>query len=219
MLLHTQLSVATRCPQCGQFGVHPLSLFEIPSGKAVSVNCRCGFPKIQAGTRNRHDYYLKVSCIICDGGHFAYFCGRELCSGELHYLYCPESQLEIGILGPVEEVREHAKCWEEGYLGLNEADFGEYFENPSVMYQILEYLHGLAEKGNLMCICGNGKIEMDLFPNRLELRCASCSQVEVIHASSEADLALLVSEGGNENVGEDARFWPLLSILANRRKR
>lgn len=218
MLLHTQLSVATRCPQCGQFDLHPLSLFQLSPGRSTAITCKCGCQKIHIGTRDRREYSMRVACILCEGVHFSYHHGGALSSGEIFHFYCPESDLEIGFMGPEQAVADHARCWEDASPGVDDEDFGNYFQNPPIMYRILDYLHELAEKGNLMCVCGHARIEMNVLPDRLELRCKACGQLEVVPAAREEDLSFLLAEGGGEPEADKHRLWPILSLLDARKK-
>jgi len=69
----------------------------------------------------------------------------------------------------------------------NELGFDE-FADPEVMLEILDYLHDIAATGGLYCECGSHNINIELFSDKLELSCNSCSAVKQIPASKRADL-------------------------------
>mgnify|MGYP007100548937 CR=1 FL=1 len=66
--------------------------------------------------------------------------------------------------------------------------FTDYFTRPEVMFQVLGHLKSLAEKENLICQCGNRRIKVDVFPDKLELRCISCHSLLIIYAETQEDL-------------------------------
>jgi anti-sigma factor RsiW len=66
-----------------------------------------------------------------------------------------------------------------------------YFHNSDIMYEVLNCLHEIAEQGELYCQCGNLKIEVELFPDCLELHCRNCDSINIIYAETEDDLNVI----------------------------
>jgi len=193
MLIATDAVLAMRCPECGKMDVHNFSRFAFPGGKAVFVRCSCQAPKLEV-VKKRYGYVLELFCVVCETRHRFEFSGKILWSGEVVTLSCPETGLELGSIGPSAKIGEVEVVL--GHEKELEALFGEfvcssYFHNPRIMYQVLVCLHSIAEHGGLYCQCGNCKIDVDIFPDRLELHCRDCDSINIIYAETEEDLKVI----------------------------
>lgn len=192
MLIATNAVLAMRCPACGKMEFYGFSRFSFPKGKSVSISCSCGAIVLVAGTRNGSVYWLQVPCVVCDTKHLEEITGKRLWSGEVVCLSCQETGLELGHIGPEEKVKEVVFGYERELEALID-EFGsdEYFHNSKIMYEVLNCLHDIAEQGAIYCQCGNHKIEVDIFPDRLELHCRECDSINIIYAETEDDLKVI----------------------------
>lgn len=194
MLVAARTSVAVRCPECGKLEFHQVSLFDFSREKSVRISCACGAQVLTLGTRPGGQYWLQVPCCLCDGLHFTYFSSREFWSDKVKTIVCSETDTELGFFGPEEGVRQAAASLQsELEQVLGEAVFEDFFDSPEIMYQILSRVHDLAATGNLLCSCGNPKVEVDIYPDRLELHCAECRRWRILFAETERDLSLVNS--------------------------
>lgn len=193
MLVNTKIMLAMRCPECGKLEYNTLSRFEIGSGQSVEISCSCGATKLLASSKNKKDYCLQVPCVVCETKHLRQVSGRRLwSSGEVEYLLCQETGLELGYLGPEEKVQGLAQNYEEDLQVLaGEFKSDDYFSNSEVMYEVLNRLHDIAERDALYCQCGNRNVEVDVFPDRLELYCKECGSVNIVYAENEDDLKVI----------------------------
>ncbi|HBX23424.1 MAG TPA: hypothetical protein DEF34_07340 [Desulfotomaculum sp.] len=193
MIIETGALLAMRCPECGKLDYHKLSRFEFGLRKKVEVACKCGFIKLVVNTKDRKDYMLQVPCVVCESKHMRSISSRRFWSDDVNYLFCQETGLELGYLGPEEEVRELAEAQEESIESLATEFEGEdrYFNNSEIMYEVLNRLHDIAEQGALYCQCGNLDVEVDIFPDRLELHCKECDSINIIYAETEDDLRVI----------------------------
>ncbi|SFQ98282.1 hypothetical protein [Desulfoscipio geothermicus] len=193
MIIVTDTLLAMRCPECGKLDYHTISRFAFSGCKNVEIKCSCGTVKLNITTKNRKNYWLQVPCVVCETKHLRTFSGKMLWSGEVNYLFCQETGLELGYIGPGEEVRVLALAHEETMEALaDELDReDEYFNNSDIMYEVLNSLHDIAEQGALYCQCGNRDVEVDIFPDRLELHCKDCDSVNIIYAETEEDLRVI----------------------------
>ncbi|MCL6636225.1 MAG: hypothetical protein K6T29_10770 [Peptococcaceae bacterium] len=192
MLVATNTVLAMRCPECGKMDFHDISRFALARGKTVQINCSCGAAKLIAATRDRSTYRLHIPCVVCEVGHLREVAGRVLWSEEVTCLSCQETDLVLGYIGPEQKVREMAFNHEQELEALvREFGCDGYFHNSEVMYEVLNCLHDIAEQGSLYCQCGNHKIEVDIFPDRLELQCRECDSVNIIYAETEEDLQVI----------------------------
>ncbi|OAT79755.1 hypothetical protein [Desulfotomaculum copahuensis] len=188
MLINTEITLAMRCPVCGKLGNHPVPRFAFSGGRPFTVNCSCGALKLAVAVPKKGRYCLQVPCVVCGEIHPLHVPGRHLWSGRLIELFCTQTGIELGWLGSTDRVRQVTHDRKEDLSSLiNEFATADYFHNNSVMCAILKRLHILGEQGEVYCRCGNGQIEVDIFPDRLELHCADCEDVRIIYAETEAD--------------------------------
>jgi hypothetical protein len=94
----------------------------------------------------------------------------------------------MGFVGEAADVVELVELWEGELEQEVLEDWSGYFDHPEVMYELLERLHTLAEADELMCVCGSSRIEMEIFPDRLELSCTECGREDTLLAIDEHDL-------------------------------
>lgn len=193
MILVTDTLLAMRCPECGKLDYHVLSRFDFSGHKNVEVTCQCGFVKLHITTKNRKNYWFHVPCVVCETKHMRSLSDKMLWSDEVTYLFCQETGLELGYIGPDEEVKTLAAAHEESIEALSDEFEGEdeYFHNSEIMYEVLNCLHDIAEQDSLYCKCGNQDVEVDIFPDRLELHCKDCDSVNIIYAETEEDLLVI----------------------------
>ena len=192
MLINTNSIMAMRCPVCGIIRYHGLSRFAISKGNPFYVNCSCGATALIISTKDHSLYRLQVPCLVCETNHQIEFTGKFLWSGEVIRLSCSDTELELGYIGPEQTVREiiYNQGQELDALAddMNDED---YFHNSDIMYEVLGCLHEIAEQGDLYCQCGNQGIEVELFPDCLELHCRNCGSINIIYAETEDDLDVI----------------------------
>lgn len=192
MPVATSVKLAMRCPECGKMEFHNLSRFVFSKAAGREVTCSCGAVKMVISTRNCRDYRIQIACVICEIKHTIEVSGKYLWSGEGIRLSCLDTDLDLGHIGTDEKVREMANSREHELESLVDEFMGEgYFHNSGIMYEVLNCLHDIAEQGSLYCQCGNYKIEVDIFPDRLELHCKNCDSINIIYAETEDDLKVI----------------------------
>lgn len=191
MLVSTEVALAMRCPKCGRMEITTLSRFAVPHNHSVKLLCSCGAEKVTVGLKDGQ-VRLRIPCFLCDGLHHYHYTLREFWHAPLMAITCPETDLQLGVLGPVEQVDTYTRTGgtELDRLVEDEA-FGEYFDHPDVMYRVLSWVNRLAAKGNLSCACGNQQITVDIYPDRLDLTCPVCGRHQTILASTEEDLSAM----------------------------
>lgn len=189
MLVTTEIILAMHCPVCGKIDDHSISRFAFSGGRSSEFNCSCGAVKLEMAMLKDGRYALSVPCVVCGRRHLFIVPGRRLWSGDMIELFCRQTGIELGWLGSDGEVRRLAPGRENGLDALfGEFAAGDYFHNSRVMYAVLRWLRALGEQGKVFCRCGNGRIEVDIFPDRLELHCPACDRMYIIYAETEADL-------------------------------
>lgn len=192
MLISTQRCLALRCPLCGRLEFHRISLFDFAGHSPVRVKCKCGFNKLSINTRNFKEFFLQMPCLICEEVHITKFTRQELLEKATSVLRCTETGQELGYVG-TESSLEKIIQQKQNDIGsiVNNFGFDDYFTNPQVMFEVLNHLHQIAEQNNLFCRCGNNQIEIDVFPEKLELHCPYCQSLHIIYAETIEDLRIV----------------------------
>lgn len=202
MLITACTTFAVRCPHCGKLETTEVSRFSLGRGHSVKVHCSCGHHQLTVGAR-QGQVWLQVPCYLCDGVHFLYFSPSAFWEPELKQLTCAETDLQLGVFGSDELVTGYAKPGSsELERLLEDAAFDDYFDEPTIMYPILNLVHILSEAGGLSCTCGNNEISVDIYPDRLELLCSDCGRYKPVPATTEEDL-MEVERVAQIQVGDD----------------
>ncbi|WP_238472674.1 hypothetical protein [Desulforamulus profundi] len=135
---------------------------------------------------------MQIPCVFCETKHIREISGVRLWGQETICLTCPESGLELGFIGRAEDVEALAESLDTGLETLmDELVYDEYFNNPRVMHQVMQCLQEIADNGGLYCQCGNTRIEVDVFLDRLELHCKECDSINIVYAETEEDLKVI----------------------------
>lgn len=186
LLIETNAAVAVFCYRCGRISLHVLSLFSL--NKKQSFTCECGASVLTVERKNGK-YWFIFECAFCQKEHIQPFTRKEIMSHVVKDLACYGSGQIAGCIGPQEKVFNHIKTYSCSLTQLAlEIGSPEFFQNCNVMFRILERLYSMAEVGELYCQCGNHNLEIEIFPDRLELRCPTCSSQLVVPAALTDDL-------------------------------
>ncbi|NMB11786.1 MAG: hypothetical protein GX977_05815 [Firmicutes bacterium] len=204
MLIDTRRVLAVRCPRCGRLEVRDFFVFELEGTEPISIRCQCGYVIIGIVRRSRL-YRLQIGCIVCETVHELLLDVKSLLHNDAVVLYCPESDVDLGIIGHAHRVEELLAT--EGDLLANVVGPGAMdseFVNVGIMRDVLRRLETWAEQGQLYCGCGNYYLDLDLFPEKVEVVCPRCGSTLVIYAEREEDLAAM--EGLKEVVLKRGAF-------------
>jgi hypothetical protein len=192
MIISTQRSLALRCPLCGRLENHTISIFEFSKHTPFRVICRCGFNKLIINTKDFKEFFLQLSCLICEEIHIIKFTRHELWEKSVTVIRCTETGQELGYLGDETVLNKLIKQKQNDIESImNNLGFDDYFTNPQVMFEVLNHLHQLAEQNQMFCLCGNNQIEIDVFPEKLELHCSFCQSLHIIYAETIEDLRIV----------------------------
>ncbi|MGQ9498074.1 MAG: hypothetical protein ACUVRC_01310 [Desulfotomaculales bacterium] len=189
MLVGTETTLALRCPDCGRLGLYTISRFDFCREKVKEIVCPCGAVALVMSTRNHKAYWLEIGCAVCEAMHLFRFSPHELFTPDVTHILCQESELELAHVGSRDRIEQYVKNRTEALEALVEEMGGsDYFSNAEVMLGTLTHVHVLAEEGNLVCPCGKSRIELEIFPDRLELHCRNCQRFRIFYAQTERDL-------------------------------
>jgi hypothetical protein len=119
---------------------------------------------------------------------------RDILLKDLNVLNCPETGMQLCFIGRDEPVRKKVDSLEEEYDELIDMyGYESYFKNTQVMFDSLNKIHDIAEKGNLSCECGSTGIELVLLSDRILLKCVKCSTSILFRAATNEDLKYILT--------------------------
>lgn len=158
----------------------------------MSVSCpRCEAIALKV-SQQRGEVLLHFPCFACESHHFQYRDSHDFWTQTAAAIVCSEGHVPVGLWGRPAAVAARLDALEHDPLDLMaEKAMEGFFDNPEVMYQLLEALHTLNEEGALACPCGRQGLRIDLFPDHLELTCPGCGRYRPIPAARERDLIVL----------------------------
>ncbi|MGI5854439.1 MAG: hypothetical protein ACOX8I_08980 [Bacillota bacterium] len=189
MLITSERTVALRCPLCGRLNVHSFTVFDFGREHSLNFECSCGFGFLTITTTDFRDYVLQLPCLICENTHYIRIGHHELWESSIYQLTCPENKTVMGYIGDEKEIMTIVT--EEAHDPdsiINDEGFSDYFKSPEIMYQVMKKLHAIADRGDLYCSCGHTDIDVEVYPDRLELHCAACHGLTIVYAENAEDL-------------------------------
>lgn len=189
MIINTSTTVAYKCPSCGTFQFTCVSLFELFFNREHGFACRCNGSLLVAAKDTSSSYKFTIPCISCGTDHMYLVSRKELMTHDIMVFNCPETGMQQFFIGNDRDVREKIDNIEREFDELiNMFGYDNYFKNTQVMFDSLNILHDIAEKGNLFCECGNKDIELLLLSDKIYLRCKKCPGSKIIYAASNEHL-------------------------------
>jgi hypothetical protein len=190
MVLNTDVTISYKCPFCGSFQFFSFSLFKINTDYLeCSFRCKCGYSHITVGVRRNRELYLTVPCIGCGGIH-TYTIPKNLFKDDCIKEYkCPVTGIRHCFLGVYYKVVQKVDTLEREFDNIVDmSGYESYFKNNRVMLDVLNRIHDIAGKGELLCECGSNDFELNLMPRGIDIRCKKCKANEFIKASSNEDI-------------------------------
>ena len=178
-----------RCNKCKSVSISQLSLFKISEQRPSIAHCRCG-TRLFSLEREGRVLFFYVRCGHCSDAHEFAFDARSLCREDHVQIDCPGTDQALLFVGQEVGAKE-AERLPQSSPSLGDELPDEYFTDPEVMYETLNHLHDLAGNGEVACDCGSGSAEVEIFADRVILRCDCCGRSWTVHARNQKDLQQL----------------------------
>ncbi|MDQ2085134.1 hypothetical protein RBH29_01615 [Herbivorax sp. ANBcel31] len=189
MIINTGTTFAYKCSSCGTFQFNNISLFEIPQKEEIVFTCRCKGSSLVIKKESPSTFRTVIPCMGCGTNHTYLMSVKEFIAQEIYIFNCPNTGMKQCFMGSDQIVREKIDNLEREYDELiNMFGYDNYFNNTQVMFDSLNIIHDIAERGNLFCECGNDDIELLLLSDKIYLRCNLCPGNKIIYASSNEHL-------------------------------
>lgn len=207
MLISTQTTIALRCPDCGRLDLYGLWRFSLSGGRSTRIICECGRCLVSISPKGKGVFNLQMDCTMCERKHLKSYKASDIWNNQLEILVCDNTGVEIGFMGASEYVKESVKNMDRSIKEMaEELGYEKYFLNSDIMYQALECIHIMSEEGRLSCSCGSSKLDVEVFPDRVEMNCPYCQALGIIFAETKKDLKWLQAMEGIQLEAHSYRY-------------
>lgn len=190
MVINGHKTLLVRCSECGTVMKYDLNLFNISREIPIKFNCVCG-RTIASLKISDNSCYMKVDCIACGEVHFYKLNLKELfykdklftCIGNIKTCFLGSSEVANKILD-IKKIELDEK--------INIEDYKDYINNYQIYASCINKLESLNNTGKICCDCGNEAMTLELFSDRMELKCMNCNSIQIIYTETEEDLKVLL---------------------------
>ena len=210
MVLETkQTTIAYRCPKCGAGVMSVVGLFTL-SGDMVKLKCTCGESEMQA-TLRREDKQVRLSvpCIFCNKPHSFNVSENLFFGKDVFLLPCPDSDINIGFGGELNQVKAELARTELELLDMLEENGIDDFRSlhgdendlpdPQIVDVIAYIIGDLDAEGKIYCKCfpegreplpdgemdrEDSEYEIEVTDDGIKVSCKCCGASKVIPTDS-----------------------------------
>jgi len=190
MLINTVSTLALYCSRCGKIEMHDLSRFTVKSSVGRELMCGCGQRLATVSGVGHGQYLLDIPCVVCEVSHIVCVDVKDFWQGRVNKIYCSAANLELGFSGGRRAIEQAIAAQQQEFASMvRDMTSEEYVDNPQVMFEVLNKIHDIAERGGVYCRCGGSIIEADVQPDSIELVCVHCNGRRVVAAKTEEDVA------------------------------
>lgn len=189
MIIKQSRTVTYTCPDCGSNHFEDISLFDFSGKSEVDTSCKCSKSKLAIKTEDYKNYSITVPCIGCGDKHKFMLSFYELWVGPVQTIKCEHTGVELCLIGKDGDVRKHLDTLELKKDALADTiGFKKVFNNSTVMLEVFNKIHDIAENDNIVCECGCKDVSVYMLYDKIILQCISCSGLEIINAKDSFDL-------------------------------
>lgn len=190
MVIYGHRTLLIRCNTCGRIKIYNLNIFNIPRNEEVELSCKCGQKNVSIKTTDYQIYWIKLNCFVCGHKHIYRYTLKELLRWD-NTIFCMED-IKICFIGKKENAKSLLNEREINFEKLlTGSGFDNYSKNFKILVASLNKLDRLSKDRNINCDCGISNIVMEVFFDRIELRCLNCNSIQIIYAETEEDLEVL----------------------------
>lgn len=195
LVLSGDRTMALYCPACERLQYHEFVFFDISSSPRP-FQCDCGFTQGHiVKKKKRYEVRLLSPAGIQVRLLYSF---REFWAAPLLTFYSIDEDEALGFMGNPKDVDEAVAAWDNDFVEPGD------FEEPEIMSAILGYLQKLASSSKITCECNHPSVGIDVYPDKVELVCSSCSSAIIIGAITTKDFQQL--SGINEIIMKPASF-------------
>jgi hypothetical protein len=193
MVVNGKFHVAVRCEACSLWEIYPISLFKLKKGKINRFQCACKDSEFYIRTRDYKTFDFMISCAGCGKTHLFHYSLKDLFDEKGNVGKCHHTYVDVLLVGAQSWIKEYVRTVHKEVLEImKELGFYNYFCNPEIMIKSINYIHMIAKEKKLFCDCGSTSIQMNLYFDRIELKCMRCNSISVIYTETIEDLKNLI---------------------------
>ena len=193
-----QTTVAYRCPHCGSGVMSAVNLFSL-AADMVKLKCTCGKSEMTAVlSKTDSKVRLTVPCLVCANPHTYTLSSSLFFEKDLFTLQCPYSELEVGCLGEINQVKGELARSELELLDMMEKSgiesFDSYHEDeeslpdPQILEIVMFVINDLDAEGKIFCKCDPNDDErdydVDVTNEGVRVTCRKCGASRLIPTDS-----------------------------------
>ena len=191
-------TVAYRCPCCGAGVMSAVGFFNL-SADMIKLKCDCGGSEMSIVYGKDSKVRLKVPCILCPNPHQYTLNSNVFFDKDLFVLPCPYSDINIVMMGDVNNVKaELARTElqlldmleESGVQSLEDFRAEQTISDPQVMEIVTYVIKELDEEGKIFCKCESGEqgdYELEFLRDSIRLGCKKCGASKQFFTQSLID--------------------------------
>ena len=184
-------SIVTRCRFCGRLRKYELNIFNFNEDNIQEYKCKCGETNVKV-ERIGNKMKLEIGCFDCGDIHYFILDLQQILKSK-NILYCIFGG-KLCFIGSGEKANQILLENQTNLCNNNVSYEEDYFTNFNILEKVLKQLYNLNKEGKINCDCGKFKIDVQLFPDRLELKCNNCHSVKIIFAETEEDLSIIMNK-------------------------
>ena len=203
MVLETkQTTVAYRCPHCGAGVMSAVGMFSF-SADMVKLKCTCKKSEMTMVYSNDEKVRLTVPCVICPNPH-TFTVSKSLFFGkDLFVLPCPYSDINIAMIGEINQVKAELARTELELLDLLEENGISSFEalhpevdpederhltDPQIFDIVMFVIKDLDAEGKIFCKCrgveNEHSYDVEVVDDGVLVSCKKCGASRTIPTDS-----------------------------------
>ncbi len=191
MVVYGHRALLVRCNNCGRLMKYDLNIFEIVEKENLTFSCKCGKENISLRKSGNKTYWIKILCFGCGQEHLYRYSLKNLIYKDL--LFTCENGIKTCFIGDTNIADKLVNNYDLNFgAELVDEEFDEYFKNFKILAACLNKVDRLMIDGRIGCSCGNEDINIEIFSDRIEVKCLNCGSVQIIYAETKEDLDLLL---------------------------
>lgn len=162
----------------------PISLFQRYEQKPLTVSRR------KSGMR------IEIYCDECKENNIFSIPLKSLNRPGGHHAFCSGCGRKLGYFGSKTDVKELVtKHKREVELLIQEMGLDDYFTNPLIVYELINYIHDMAENKQIYCQCKSQDVAASLSADKIQLTCKNCGGIYIVNAGDRKDLETVKKMG------------------------
>jgi hypothetical protein len=162
----------------------PINLFKRYEQKPLTVS------------RHKKVMRIEIDCDECKEENIYSIPLRTLTRPGGHHVYCCGCGYELGYIGSKNDVEAMvSKHRHQVELLIHEMGLDDFFINPFIVYELINYIHDMAENKKIYCQCNSQDVAASLSSDKIELTCKNCGGTYIVNAGDRRDLEMVKKMG------------------------